>query len=41
MHLLLLLLKVPAADAADAPQPWGLLRNAVMKMISFFFNFSK
>jgi hypothetical protein len=26
----------PAADATDAPQPWGLLCNPVMKMISFF-----
>jgi hypothetical protein len=28
--------KGPAADATDAPQPWGLLCNPVMKMISFF-----
>jgi hypothetical protein len=27
--------KCPAADAADAPQPWGLLCNPVMKMVSF------
>jgi hypothetical protein len=27
----------PAADATNAPQPWGLLCNPVMKMISFFF----
>jgi hypothetical protein len=27
--------KGPAADATDAPQPWGLLLNPVMKMISF------
>jgi hypothetical protein len=33
---LLWLLKGPAADAMDAPQPWGLLCNHVMKMISFF-----
>jgi hypothetical protein len=26
----------PPADATDAPQPWGLLCNPVMKMISFF-----
>jgi hypothetical protein len=35
--LLLLLLKGPAAEATDAPQPWDLLCNPVMKMISFFF----
>jgi hypothetical protein len=29
----------PAADATDAPQPWGLLCNPMMKMISFFFSF--
>jgi hypothetical protein len=28
--------KGPAADVTDAPQPWGLLCNPVMKMISFF-----
>jgi hypothetical protein len=28
--------KGPAADATDAPQPSGLLCNRVMKMISFF-----
>jgi hypothetical protein len=32
--------KGPAAEATDAPQPWGLLCNPVMKikrkMISFF-----
>jgi hypothetical protein len=28
--------KGPAADAADAPQLWGLLCNPVMKMIIFF-----
>jgi hypothetical protein len=27
--------KGPATDATDAPQPWGLLCNPVMKMISF------
>jgi hypothetical protein len=27
--------KGPAADATDTPQPWGLLWNPVMKMISF------
>jgi hypothetical protein len=31
--------KGPAADATDAPQPWGLLCNPVMKMILFFFVF--
>jgi hypothetical protein len=29
--------KGPAANATDAPQPWSLLCNPVMKMISFFF----
>jgi hypothetical protein len=33
------LFKSPAADATDAAQPWGLLCNRVMKMISFFFSF--
>jgi hypothetical protein len=28
--------KGPAADATDAPQPWGLLCKPVMKIISFF-----
>jgi hypothetical protein len=28
--------KGPAADATDPPQPRGLLCNPVMKMISFF-----
>jgi hypothetical protein len=28
--------KDPAADATDAQQPWGLLCNPVMEMISFF-----
>jgi hypothetical protein len=28
--------KGPAADATDAPQPWGLLCNPVMKTINFF-----
>ena len=32
--------KGPAADATDAPQPSGLLCNPVMKMINFF-RFSK
>jgi hypothetical protein len=27
--------KGPAADATDAPQPWGLLCNPVKKMTSF------
>ena len=30
-----ILLKGPAADPTDAPQPSGLLRNTVMKMIIF------
>jgi hypothetical protein len=30
----------PAADATDAPQPWGLLCNPVIKIISFFFTFT-
>jgi hypothetical protein len=29
-------LKGPAACAREAPQPWGLLCNPVMKMICFF-----
>jgi hypothetical protein len=32
----LFVLKGPAADATDAPQPKGLLCNPVMKMIRFF-----
>jgi hypothetical protein len=28
--------KGPAADTTDAPQPWGLLCNPVMKIISLF-----
>jgi hypothetical protein len=32
----LFVVKGPATDATDAPQPWGLLCNPVMKMISFF-----
>ena len=28
--------KGPAADATDAQQPWGLLCNPVMKILSFF-----
>jgi hypothetical protein len=32
----ILFVKGPAADATDAPQPWGLLCNPVMKMISVF-----
>jgi hypothetical protein len=27
-----LVVKGPAADATDAPQPWGFLCNPVMKM---------
>jgi hypothetical protein len=34
--VLFFVVKGPAADATDAPQPWGLLCNPVMKMISFF-----
>jgi hypothetical protein len=26
----------PAADSTDAPQPWGLLCNPMMKIVSFF-----
>jgi hypothetical protein len=38
--------KGPAADATDAPQPWGLLCNPVMKMkrkmvVSLLCNFSE
>jgi hypothetical protein len=29
------MVKGPAADATDAPQPWGLFCNPVMKMIIF------
>jgi hypothetical protein len=29
--------KGPAADATDTPQPWGLLCNTVMKMLISFF----
>jgi hypothetical protein len=35
-ELCLFFVKGPAADATDAPQPWGLLCNPVMKMINFF-----
>jgi hypothetical protein len=28
--------KGPAAEATDAPQPWGLLCNPLMKLISIF-----
>jgi hypothetical protein len=35
----LFFVKGPAADATDAPQPWGLLYNPVIKMVSFFFVF--
>jgi hypothetical protein len=31
--------KGPAADTTDAPQPWGLLCNPVMTMIRFFSPF--
>jgi hypothetical protein len=31
------LFKGPAADATEAPQPWGLLCNPAMKMISFLW----
>jgi hypothetical protein len=33
----ILALKGPAADGTDAPQPWGLLCNPVMKIIFFSF----
>jgi hypothetical protein len=33
--------KGPAANATDAPQPDGFLCNPVMKMSSFFIKFSK
>jgi hypothetical protein len=33
------MVKGPAADATDAPQPSGLLCNPVMKMIIYFFFF--
>jgi hypothetical protein len=36
MKCVLFVEKVPAADATDTPQPWGLLYNRVVKMISFF-----
>jgi hypothetical protein len=32
----LFLVNDPAVDAMEAPQPWGLLCNPVMKVISFF-----
>jgi hypothetical protein len=34
--LLWFVVKGPAAEATDAPQPWGLLCNPIMNMISFF-----
>ena len=33
------MVKGPAEDATDAPQPRGLLCNPVMKVINFFFIF--
>jgi hypothetical protein len=33
------MVKGPAADATDAPQPWGLLCNPVMKMMIIFCPF--
>jgi hypothetical protein len=36
---LFFVVKGPAADVTDGPQPWGLLRNPVIKTISFFFTF--
>jgi hypothetical protein len=36
MSKFFLVVKGPAADATDAPQPWGLLCNPVMKMSNFF-----
>jgi hypothetical protein len=35
--LFLLLMKGPAADATDAPQPWGLMCNPVMMMVINIF----
>jgi hypothetical protein len=35
------MVKGPAADATDAPQPYGFLCNTVMKMGSFFTKFYK
>jgi hypothetical protein len=32
-------MKGPAADAMDAPQPWGLFCNPVMKMMMIFSSF--
>jgi hypothetical protein len=34
-----LMMKGPAADAMNAPQPWGLVWNPVKKIISFFLFF--
>jgi hypothetical protein len=36
LYRFLFVVKGPAADATDLPQPWGLLCNPVMKMISSF-----
>jgi hypothetical protein len=36
MHFFFFVVKGPAADATDAPQPKGLFCNPVMKMIRFF-----
>jgi hypothetical protein len=35
-NILIFLLNGPAANAKDAPQPWGLLCNSVMKKMRFF-----
>jgi hypothetical protein len=37
--MIFFVVKGPAADATDAPQPWGLLCNPVVKTISFFSSF--
>jgi hypothetical protein len=39
VHTHFFVVKGPAADVTDSPQPWGILCNPVMKMISCF-NFS-
>jgi hypothetical protein len=39
MNLRYIVVKGPAADCTDAPQPWGFLCNPVMKMTIFFVHF--
>ena len=39
LGLVFFFVKGPAADATDAPQPWCLLCNPVIKMINFVFVF--